>query len=39
MTGKDHIFIKSGLKLGETIAVAGMSELSEGMTVSEYKQP
>ena len=39
LTGKDRIFIKSGLKFGETIAVAGMSKLREGMTVSEYKMP
>ena len=39
LTGADSIFITSGLKFGETIAVAGMSALREGMTVSEYKLP
>jgi multidrug efflux system membrane fusion protein len=39
LTGKDHIFINSGLKLGETIVVAGVSQLREGLKVREYKLP
>lgn len=37
LTGSDRVRIKSGLKIGDTIAVSGVSRLREGMVVRAYE--
>jgi RND family efflux transporter MFP subunit len=38
LTGKDSIYIEDGLKPGETIAISGVSQLREGMKVSDLSK-
>ena len=38
LSGKDSIFIREGIKPGETLAISGVSQLREGMQVSDLSK-
>ena len=37
LTGSENIFIKEGLKTGDTVIISGVSKLREGMTVRQWE--